>query len=77
MLGSLKCVFGRQRTIRNDATVQRVEEAFQRTLRSKFRLISSLGSIRKFEMLTANYLDIRDISTFQNIYEINTLSSVM
>jgi hypothetical protein len=45
ILGSLKCVFGRQWTIRNDATVQRVEEAVRRTLRNKCRLINSLRNI--------------------------------
>jgi len=75
MLGSLKCVFGRQRTILNDATVQRVEEAVQRTLRSKCRVINSLRSIIDFKMLPSNYLNVHDIFTFQNIYEINTISS--
>lgn len=77
ILGSLKCVFGRQRTIRNDANVHRVEEAVQRILRNKCRLINSLRNITNFKRLPANYLNVHDISTFQNIYEINTLSSVI
>jgi hypothetical protein len=77
MLRSVKCAFGRQWTIRNDTTVQRVDEAVQRTLRNKCRLINSLRSITNFKMLPANYLNVHDISTFQNVCEINTFSSVM
>lgn len=77
MLGSLKCVFERQRKLRNDATLQRVGEPVQRTLRSKFRVINSLRSITNFKMLPAYHLNIHDISTFQNIYEMNTLTSVI
>lgn len=77
MLGSLKCVFERQRMIRSDATLQRVEEPVQRNLRSKSRVINSLRSITNFKMSPANYLNIHDISTFQNIYEMNILISVI
>jgi len=77
MLGSLKCVLGRQGTIRNDATLQLAEEAVWRTIRSKYRVINSVRSTGNFKMLTAYYLNVHYTSTFQNTYEINTLSSVM